>query len=508
MTPLHVALIYFISALLWIVFSDNILHFLVSEPERLLRYQSLKGITFILLSSILVYYLAVRLNRVLSREVRSRRAHLAQLRRKAYTDSLTGLANRRMGLRTLRRMMRNHQHHTVPFALLFIDLDNFKHINDTLGHLVGDKVIQAVARKLGECLQYSEMLVRQGGDEFIIIVDSGLDRPSLERYAERVLRAFEKPLDIEGLALRVSVSIGMTRFPEDGTSTSLLLRNADLALHYSKKSKAAYRFYDESMSASFRYQFDLEQGLRQALAEAALRVHYQPFFSPATGELAGAEALVRWPSEKGFISPADFIPVAEASGQIRALGAWVLKHACCDTRLLSDQCGKALTVSVNVSPVQFFNRHILADLQQALNISGIDPAQVILEITEGVFISQIADAAEVLDSLVAMGVRLAMDDFGQGYSSLSYLRMHPFSFLKIDQSFIQGMVHSRQDHALVQASVAMARALHLGIVAEGVETSEQWEELKKLAIDFAQGFYLAKPMALADYRKLVCPEYV
>lgn len=508
MTPLRIAIVYIIAALTWIVFSDNVLHLLVDHPGKLLHYQLMKGILFVALSSLLVYWLASRLNRVVARELKSRRTHLGQLRRKAYTDDLTGLYNRRMGLRTLRRLIRSHQQQPIFFGLLFIDLDNFKHINDTLGHSTGDKVITAAAKNLQRCLHFDELLVRHGGDEFIVILDSVTDKGCLETYVERILEAFDQPLLIEGMSLRVTASIGIAQFPLDGTTTNLLMRNADLALHYSKKYKHTCKFYDESMSASFRYRFDLEQGLRKALADSELQVFYQPMFSPATGELCGAEALVRWPNESGFISPADFIPVAESSGQIRALGALVLTHACCDTRMLSEGAGKALTVSVNVSPIQFANGHIIVDLQQALDVSGISPSQVILEITEGVFLSHIVEAASVLEQLVKMGVRLAMDDFGQGYSSLSYLRMHPFSFLKIDKVFIQGMEHSAQDFALVQASIAMAEALQLGIVAEGVETEEQLSMLRALSVDYVQGFHLAKPMSLYDYQLLVSPEYV
>lgn len=510
MTPLRVALVYFISALMWIIFSDNLLHFLVERPDYLLRYQSLKGIAFVLLSSGLVYWLAVRLHKALSREMHSRKSHLNQLRRKAYTDDLTGLPNRRMGLRSLRRLLHLHQQKEVPvfFGLLFIDLDNFKHINDTLGHSIGDKVIVAAARRLESCLQFDEILIRHGGDEFIIILNQVNGRECLESYGKRILDMFNDPIVVDGMSLLVSASIGITRYPEDGTSSTILMRNADLALHFSKKYKPALRFYDETMSASFRYRFDLEQGLRKALIDSELQVYYQPFYAPGSGELVGAEALVRWPDKTGFVSPADFIPVAESTGQIRALGALVLKRACCDTRLLSEQLGKKLVIAVNVSPVQFASNDIIADLQEAINISGIDAAQVVLEITEGVFIGQIAGAARLLEEVVAMGVRLSMDDFGQGYSSLSYLRMHPFSFLKIDKLFIQGMVQSPQDYALVQASVAMAQALQLGIVAEGVETREQLEMLESLSVDYVQGFYLARPMAFDEYQKVANIKHV
>ncbi len=503
MTPKRIAFVYFLIAGLWILFSDLTLQLLLADVAELTLWQTIKGWVFITGSSLIVYALARRLQTQMQRELTVKRRHLAAIRRKAYTDYLTGLPNRRFGLRAIRQLIQRSRREQMQFCVLFLDLDNFKQINDTLGHSVGDQVILAVAKRLKKDLHADEQLIRQGGNEFLILCEC---LASQERAAERassVLETFTAPVTIGTMPLRVTASIGVSCFPEHGASLGPLLRSADLALQHSKKYKNCFKFYQADMGKLMRYRFDLEQMLRQAVDEHQLQVYYQPIFDPAQQRFTGAEALLRWPGPEGFISPADFIPVAEQCGKIRELGAMVLMRAARETQQLSDSLGRPLNISVNVSPKQFANGHILQDLRTALDFSGIDPACVILEITEGIFLSNIIETGEVLNRTVDLGVALSMDDFGQGYSSLSYLRQHPFSYLKIDQSFIQGMDQSAQDRALVEASVAMAAALDLKVIGEGVETETQKLALTSLGVHYLQGFHLAYPMPLEDYQRFM-----
>ncbi|WP_111642001.1 putative bifunctional diguanylate cyclase/phosphodiesterase [Marinimicrobium alkaliphilum] len=499
MTPLRLALIYLSLSLVWILTSDSVVHWLWDDPAILHKAQTFKGWAFVSVTAMIVYLMARRLQSVIRRELATKRQHLEELRRKAYTDDLTGLANRRLGQRELSRLTLEHAQSGRPFYLLYLDLDSFKQINDTLGNAVGDQVIVKVGQRIAAALAVEHSLIRQGSDEFMVLLPGCDSEPAATSVAQMLLEAFSQPLVIEDMQLQVPASIGIARFPEDGKIPDVLIRSASLALHESKRFKQCYKFYRPDMSEGMRYRFDLEAKLRRALSEERLEVYYQPLYD-GEQRIVGAEALARWQEDGEFISPADFIPIAEHTGHIRTLGSWVLARACTDTVALSQALGYPLKVSVNVSPKQFANGHLLEDVRQVLEASGLAPEQLILEITEGVFLSNIAEATDTLNSLVAKGITIALDDFGQGYSSLSYLRQHPFTYLKIDRMFVQGMEESRQDYGLVQASVAMAKALQLNVVAEGVETARQASTLSALGVDYLQGFFLARPMTLADYR--------
>ncbi len=506
MTPKRIALVYFLFASLWILLSDWTLQLLLADVIEVTRWQTLKGWIFITGSSWIVYALARRLQTQMQRELTLKRRHLSAIRRKAYTDYLTSLPNRRFGLRATRQLIKRSRQHQSQFCVLLLDLDNFKQINDTLGHSVGDQVILEVGKRLQEGLCVGEQLVRHGGNEFLILSEGLSGQEKVAERASAVLETFSASVVLGAMPLRVTASIGVSCFPEHGAALGPLMRSADLALQNSKKYKNCFKFYQADMGEAMRYRFDLEQMLRRAVDEQQLEVYYQPIFDPCLQRFTGAEALLRWPGPEGFISPADFIPVAEQCGQIRELGAMVLMRAAQETQQLSQTLGRPLSISVNVSPKQFANGYILQDLRTALDCTGIDPNCVILEITEGVFLSNIVETGEVLDQTVDLGVSLSMDDFGQGYSSLSYLRKHPFSYLKIDQSFIQGMDKSPQDRALVEASVAMAVALELKVIGEGVETETQKAALTALGVDYLQGFHLAHPMPLQDYQRFMAQQ--
>ncbi len=504
-TPIRIALAYLALAVTWIALSDQLLHWLVTDPKTLLTAQTAKGWFFVSLSALLVYWLSRRLQRAMQRELDVKKRHIQLIRRKAYTDYLTGLPNRRMGLRLLRRLVRESRNDKSEFFLLFVGLDNFKQVNDNLSHDIGDQVIQAAAVRLQRLIARGDYLVRQGGDEFLIISQRAGEQAA-SVLASRVVEAFNEPLLLPEQVpseVRVSCSVGGARFPQDGAVAEALLRGVDLALHDSKHYKNCYRFYQSSMDEALRYRYDLEQKLRLAVANDELQVYYQPIYNNRKESFTGVEALLRWRCDGRDISPEEFIPLAENSGHIRAIGAMVLQRACRDICTLSRELGRELTVSVNVSPKQFAGGSILGDVLTTLHGCAMDPHHLILEITEGVFLNNIVDAGETLEKLMALGVSLSMDDFGKGYSSLNYLRMHPFSYLKIDQMFIQGMEQSRQDAALVQASVAMAKGLNLKVVAEGVETDRQRDILASLDVDYLQGYLLARPMSFEEFRNFL-----
>ncbi len=504
MTPVRIALIYLGLASLWILLSDRILYWLVAaDSSSFLFWQTTKGWLFVIASSVIIYLLAYRLNWALSRQLELKRRHLSLVRRKAYTDYITGLPNRRFGLRVVRRLLAQAERSDRGFCVILFDLDDFKQVNDSLGHRAGDQLIVALGQRLKAQLGPGEHLVHQGGDEFLLMCAGIEGRHRIAARAGALIESLSEPVVLEGMELTVTASAGVACYPEDGDQLSSLMRNVDLALHHSKKYKHCFNFYQPAMAKNMQHRFDLQQKLRETLDEDGLEVHFQPMYEPASGRFTGAEALVRWRTEEGFISPADFIPVAEHSGQIRKLGMMVLEKALCETVALIRASGQSLTISVNVSPKQFVHGYIVSDLRDALNFSGIDPHCVILEITEGVLLNNIIEATEALKQLTELGVAISMDDFGQGYSSLSYLRHHPFSYVKIDRSFVQGMDQSRQDRALVTASVAMAKALKLKVVAEGVETQTQSLALEKLGVDYLQGFWLARPMPAEEYRILV-----
>ncbi len=509
MTPVRIALIYLSLASLWILLSDRALYWLVAaDSTSFLFWQTTKGWLFVIASSLIIYLLAYRLNWALSRQLDLKRRHLSLVRRKAYTDYLTGLPNRRFGLRVMRRLLAQAERSGQGFCAILLDLDDIKQVNDTLGHRAGDQLIVALGQRLKAQLGPGEHLVRQGGDEFLLMCSGSDSRHRIAVRAGSILELLSEPVTLEGMELTITASAGVVCYPEDGEQISGLMRNVDLALYHSKKYKNCFNFYQPAMAETLQHRFDLQQTLREALEEDGLEVHFQPVYEPVQRRFTGAEALVRWRTEAGFISPSDFIPVAEQSGQIRKLGMMVLKKAFSETVALIRSGGESMTISVNVSPKQFVHGHIVTDVQQALYESGIDPRNVILEITEGVLLNNIIEATEALKQLTELGVAISMDDFGQGYSSLSYLRQHPFRYLKIDRSFVQGMDQSGQDRALVEASVAMAKALDLRVVAEGVETETQSQALEALGVDYLQGFWLARPMPASEYHQLVLQQAV
>ncbi|HYR26058.1 MAG TPA: EAL domain-containing protein, partial [Aquabacterium sp.] len=415
-----------------------------------------------------------------------------ELARLANYDALTGLANRYRFSTELERLRVHADAAPRPCALLFVDLDNFKHINDTLGHSVGDQLLRRVGGRLRTCLAEGDLLARLGGDEFALLTWRYVSPKKAAALAERLLAVVSEPCQLDDVLVEVHASVGVALAPRDGRDPQSLLQCADLALYAAKAAgRNTARFFDISLADSARARVRLQHELGQALAAEQFQLYFQPHMHLDSGEVIGFEALVRWQhSERGLIGPGEFIPVAEETGQIVPLGNWVLREAC----RVAVTWPSHLRVAVNLSAVQFRSSAVLDLVDEALALSGLQPERLELEITESALIEDHDGAQATLMALRSRGVRVAMDDFGTGYSSLAYLRRFPLDKLKIDGMFVRSLDSDQDAQAVVTAIVSLARALRLDITAEGVETVEQLVMLRALGCDDVQGFLISRPM--------------
>ncbi|TMJ21567.1 MAG: bifunctional diguanylate cyclase/phosphodiesterase, partial [Alphaproteobacteria bacterium] len=381
----------------------------------------------------------------------------------------------------------------LEFAVLFIDLDRFKVVNDTLGHRVGDLLLLEVATRLRAALQPADVLARLGGDEFAIVVGSISSRHALEVLACRLTEAVGQPYEIDGHRIRSSISIGIAVAPSDGGNAEDLLMAADLALYAVKASaRGTFRFYQQCMNEGINDRRQVEVDLREAVEKEELELHYQPIIDLRRNAITGFEALARWRHPlKGMVPPAIFIPVAEDTGLIIALGAWALRQACRTAARWGDE---DLKIAVNLSPVQFSAPDLYNTVKSVLAETGLAPQRLELEITERLFIEDSEKTLSTLHRLKQLGVRIAMDDFGTGYSSLSYLRSFPYDMIKVDRAFVSDLAAGTEHAVIVQAVVSIARALGMTTTAEGVETDAQKEYLTALGCDQAQGYLFSRPV--------------
>jgi diguanylate cyclase (GGDEF)-like protein len=418
-------------------------------------------------------------------------AHIARL---AAEDPLTGLPNRRVFSAALDQIsgQRLASQQNTEFAVLFLDLDRFKAVNDTLGHRIGDLLLQEVAKRLEWSLGSNSVLARLGGDEFAVIVPTFVSRVALEASALRLAKAVSEPYEIDGHRVCTNVSIGIAVGPGDGESVDDLLMAADLALYAVKASgRGAYRFYDKSMNEELSHRRQIEMDLREAVARNELSLHYQPIIDLQRNVVTGFEALARWRHPvRGMIPPGMFITVAEDTGLILPLGEWALTEAC----RRANEWPSHLRISVNLSPVQFSAPNLYDTIAGTLAASGLAPDRLELEITERIFMENSERTLAILHQLKDLGVRISMDDFGTGYSSLSYLRSFPFDKIKVDRTFVSGLTEGDEHAAIVKAVVSLARALGMMTTAEGVETSDQQRSVTALGCDEAQGFLFSAPV--------------
>jgi diguanylate cyclase (GGDEF)-like protein len=430
-------------------------------------------------------------------DITSQKQSEQELFQAIHVDALTKLPNRHALVESAGHALALAQHNGSLVAIVLIDIDNFNTLNDSLGHEPGDAVLVQVAERLQRCLGPTDMLARMGGDEFAIVMED-VDRVALkvEHLAERIKASFKRKIPVEGRELYLTVSMGIALFPQDGLDYQALVRNADTALYRAKAAgRNGWQFFDSSMARQVEHRLDMETALRQAIEHEEFRLNYQPQLSLQDGNIVGAEALVRWERPGvGRVPTQEFIDLAEESGFIVALGNWVLRTAC-HQAVAWDQAGLPLRIAVNVSVVQLRQPDFVDQVRYALELSGLPPHRLELEITEGAFIADILATLEKLHQIKAMGVELAVDDFGTGYSSLSYLKQMPVDRLKIDQSFVRDIPQDADDCAIVRAILAMASNLNLQVIAEGVETEAQLDFLRAEGCQEIQGYFLSRPLS-------------
>ncbi|MDE2048776.1 MAG: EAL domain-containing protein [Betaproteobacteria bacterium] len=434
-------------------------------------------------------------------DISRRRAAEEKVRLLAYYDAVTHLPNRVELEQRAQRAIELAEARQSKLAVMFIDLDRFKHINDSLGHMVGDELLRTIGLRFRDVVQTLGTVARQGGDEFIVLLEGLGTRADAQDVAGALLRALDAPCALGPHSIHVSASIGISLFPDDGRDVPTLLRHADTAM-FAAKDGGRHRvcFFTEQMSVAAQRRLALEQRLRVALEHNEFSVHYQPLVNLATEQVVGSEALLRWRhAELGDVSPGEFIPVAESTGTILDIGRWTLLQACRQTRQWQMRTDSLLSVSVNMSARQVFQGEMVRTVSDCLRESGLPAESLVLELTESTLLHNPEEAQQVLGQLRKLGVRLCIDDFGTGFSSLAYLRRYAFDIVKIDQSFVQELDRDVNNQAIVAAVIAMCRKLGVAVVAEGVETFEQLRALKQQGCTLAQGYLMGKPMQALDF---------
>lgn len=437
-----------------------------------------------------------------NRRVRESQQQIAHLARH---DPLTGLANRLLARDRFEQSLELSNRNASRMALLYLDLDNFKTINDSLGHPAGDDLLCQVAERLQFVVRSGDTVCRQGGDEFLLILGGIKDREDTASAALKVLERLELPFLVSGQQVLMSCSLGMAIAPDDGTDFDTLLKKADMAMYKAKDAgRNAWRCYDEEMNSSVNQNLRLAADMRAGLENKQFVLHYQPQVELASNRLHGAEALIRWEHpELGSIPPTTFIPIAEKTGLITEIGSWVLQEACAQMMRWHQQGFEWMRVSVNISAVQFRRGDVERVVGHALASSGLPARALELELTESLFIDESVGSSDVLQRLRERGVSLSIDDFGTGYSNLGYLKRFEVEMLKIDQSFIRRLIESPQDEAIVRAIAQMAHSLKLKIMAEGIEDLQTLERLIALGCDLGQGFYWAPAVSAVDFERLL-----
>ena len=439
----------------------------------------------------------------IKRNVTEKKLYERQLDHLAHHDHLTGLPNRLLFCDRLTQCLVNAERQDAMLAVLFLDLDRFKLVNDSLGHSIGDLLLKAAAERLQDCLRDADTIARMGGDEFTAILSDITSPNDVAAVTRRLCDAISAPFLLEGQELFVTASIGVSLYPNDGTDVEALVKNADSAMYRAKeKGRNNYQFYTQALNATAVKRIQLETCLRRAVERHEFVLHYQPRVDVCTGKILGAEALVRWMHPKlGLISPTAFIPMAEETGLITSIGEWVLETACAQNKQWQDKGYDPISIAVNVSARQFISDNLIGDVKRVLKETGLKPEHLDLELTESTLMHSIDLAVSALGKLKEMGVRLSIDDFGTGYSSLTYLKRFPIDAVKIDQSFVRDLTTNSDDAAIARAVIAMSQSLKLKVIAEGVETIDQLEFLRCLECDEIQGFLASKPVPAEEFEK-------
>jgi diguanylate cyclase (GGDEF)-like protein len=471
----------------------------ISDASRL-TYRLLQRIMFAATPALLLLGIALSL-----RILQQRKRMEDRVNHMAFHDELTSLPNRLMLSQRLEQALSRQRRAGTQLAILFLDLDRFKVINDSLGHEIGDVLLRQVAERLRAQSREGDTVARMGGDEFVVLIENHENLADIATRAQRLVEQLSAPYVLGTKDCHVTVSIGISIFPADGSDAPALLKAADVAMYRAKDTgRNSYLFYSAAMNVHTVERLELESDLRHALERREFLLYYQPKVEVATGLITGIEALLRWKHpRRGLVSPMEFIPLAEETGLIVPIGEWVLATACAQTKAWQDQGLPNLDVAVNLSARQFADPMLLPKLTQIISDSGLDPLNLELEITESLVMSHGATVVAVLQKLKAIGVRIAIDDFGTGYSSLAYLKRFPIDTIKVDRSFIRDIPADPGDKQITRAIIAMAHSLRLRVVAEGVETAAQLKFLRNLRCDTVQGYFLHRPLPEAEVAEVL-----
>lgn len=438
-------------------------------------------------------------------DVSAARAMTFQMTYSAQHDVVTNLPNRMLLEDRVSQSIALARRQSKPIVVIFLDLDGFKHINDSLGHATGDRVLQSVSKRLVASVRASDTVSRQGGDEFVILISEISYPQDAATIANKILLALGPPHSIDGQDLHVSASIGLSVYPTDGKDSEILIRNADTAMYHAKEmGRNNFQFFKAEMNRRAVERQSIESSLRNALERNEFLLHYQPKVNLQTGEITGVEALIRWQHpERGLLLPAQFVPIAEECGLILRIGRWVLREACRQARAWQDAGLPRMRIAVNISPIGFRDKDFVEGVRTTLSETGLATRYLELELTEGVLVENAESTDSVLQELKTMGIRLAVDDFGTGYSSLSYLQQFPIDVLKIDQSFVQKITSNPEDSSIVGAIINMGKSLKHIVVAEGIETTEQRAYLKTQSCAEGQGYFFSRPLPPPQFAQLL-----
>jgi diguanylate cyclase len=429
----------------------------------------------------------------------------AEISRLARQDVLTGLPNRMLLHDRLSSAIALASRHGHKVGVVFLDLDRFKHVNDSLGHGAGDCLLQSVAGRLSGSVRRTDTVSRQGGDEFVILLSDVKQREDIANAASKIMAAIAAPHRVGRHELHVTASVGLAVCPDDGEDVETLIKHADIAMYHAKDhGRDNFQFFTSEMNALIVERQTVEGNLRQALSRREFLLHYQPKIDLATGRMSGAEALIRWRHpERGLVAPRSFVPIAEESGLIVPIGQWVLREACRQAREWQDAGLRPVPVAVNISALEFRSKGFLDGVRRILDETDLEPRLLEMELTESVLMESVASTAEMLRELKAMGVRLAVDDFGTGYSSLSYLMQFPIDALKVDRSFVREITAEADTSPIITAVIAMGKSLNQRVIAEGVETGEQLAFLRAQHCEEGQGFHFSHPMPAEQFATLL-----
>lgn len=443
---------------------------------------------------------------LVTRDVTDRKQSEETIHHLAYHDALTDLPNRRMYVQQLSKEMMQAKRFQSNLAVLFLDLDRFKDVNDSFGHDVGDMLLIEASKRLQACLKPGDVVARLGGDEFTIMQNQLQDQNEATALAEQIMNQLQRPFELDGHVFNVSCSIGIALYPQDGDNPEDLLKRADTALYTVKsRGKNGYDFFDPTMEAKSLERILMENEMRKAIEQEQFQIYYQPKIDIATSAMTGMEALVRWVHpELGIIPPNRFIPIAEETGMILALGEWILKQACKQNKIWHDQ-GYTLKVSVNLSARQIYQKDLVEMIKDILRETNLSPDWLELEITESIFV-KMEEATAVLQQIRDIGIQISIDDFGTGYSSFSYIKSLPVDTIKIDASFIRDIHHNQESQAIVKAIVTIAQSLNMNVIAEGIELHDQVAALKENGCDHGQGYLFSKPLPTDDFDQFLRQE--